>query len=447
MGSVAGHIEDTGSTSATGDTSTVMQQDAVDDTQTEQIEEEAEPVVEDAVEEENTEENDEADLSKDSKKEEIIVDVPEMKTEIEELKTDENTVANSMMEVHFLDVGQGDCTLIICDGEAMLIDAGDNDKGTKVQLYLKKHGVEKLKYVIGTHPDSDHIGGLDVILYKYDCGTVIMPDKSADSNTYRDVIDTLKYKNYSITYPVVGKEYLLGNAKFVILGPRTIYGDDNNCSVALKLYHGDNTFLFTGDAEEEAENDYLYSGNDIKSTVLKVGHHGSKSSTGSSFLKAVAPAYAVISCGMNNEYGHPHASTLNSLRQQNCKVFRTDEQGSIVATSDGKSITWNCSPSETWQAGEPKGTVASQSNGSLNTAPAADTTPAAVVAPVVVPPVEAAIPPTPGVAYILNTNTKKFHYPTCSSVGEMKEKNKQESSESRDAIIARGFVPCKRCNP
>lgn len=260
--------------------------------------------------------------------------------------------ALSEMTVHFIDVGQGDCTLIVCDGEAMLIDAGNNDKGTAVQLYLTKQGIDSLKYVIGTHPDADHIGGLDVVLYKFDCETVILPDKSSDTATYRDVVDVMEEKGYRNTLPVVGNAYALGSAVFTIVGPAGSYDDSNNCSVALLLEHGENAFLFTGDAESEAEEDMLESGISLNADVYQVGHHGSSSSSTEAFLDAVTPEYAVISCGAGNSYGHPHAETLNHLRERGVQVFRTDEQGTITVTSDGSRLVWNCSPSETWQSGD-----------------------------------------------------------------------------------------------
>lgn len=250
------------------------------------------------------------------------------------------------MEVHFIDVGQGDSTLIVCGGEAMLIDAGDNSMGTTVQRYLTEQNVEKLKYVIGTHPDADHIGGLDVILYKFECETIIMPDRKSEYASYRDVIDVMENKNYEITYPQIGAEYALGDATFTILGPDCDYPDDNNCSVILRLTHGANSFLFTGDAEAEAEQALLDSGADISAAVLKVGHHGSSTSTGREFLDEVSPRYAVISCGAGNDYGHPHRETLKKLRDIDCQIFRTDEQGSIVAYSDEAGLTWSCEPWE-----------------------------------------------------------------------------------------------------
>lgn len=255
------------------------------------------------------------------------------------------------LEVHFIDVGQGDSTLIICDGEAMLIDAGDNDKGTLVQSYLLANDVDSLRYMIGTHPDADHIGGMDVILYKFDCDTVIMPDVSKDTATYRDVIDTMEQKGYKNTLPVVGDTYTLGSAVFTILSPSRTYSDVNNSSVAILLTYGDTRFLFTGDAKEEAEEDILDTGISVQADVYKAGHHGSSTSSSEGFLQAVNPAYCVISCGEDNSYGHPHSEVLNSLRAMDIQVFRTDEQGSIIATSDGESITFSCSPSESWQSG------------------------------------------------------------------------------------------------
>lgn len=330
-----------------------------------------------------------------------------------------NTAApqDSELTVHFLDVGQGDSTLIVCDDEAMLIDAGDNDQGTAVQSYLTKQGVERLKYVIGTHPDADHIGGLDVILYKFECDTVMMPEWESDTATYRDVIDAMSWRGYHNTPPAVGDTYTLGEAEFTVVSPAGPYDGDNDYSVAIVLRHGSNSFLFTGDAEEEAEDDIVNCGVDIDVDVYKAGHHGSSTSSGQKLLQAATPEYAVISCGEGNSYGHPHSETLNSLRAMGVKVYRTDEQGTITVTSDGSGLVWNCSPSGTWQAGE--GTADSQ---------AGERT-------------------VDSQAYILNTNTRKFHRADCSSVQQMAKKNKKKSSESRDVIIGWGYEPCKRCNP
>lgn len=268
----------------------------------------------------------------------------------------EKKEAAGELEVHFLDVGQGDATLIACDGHYMLIDAGNNDKGTLVQSYLEQQGVETLDYVIGTHPDADHIGGLDVILYKFDCGTVILPEVENDTRTYEDVIRVLEEKDYPVTAPVVGDTYTLGGASFTIIAPNGDYGDDlNDWSVGILLQNGENRFLFTGDAGEQAEQDILANGIDISADVYKASHHGSNTASSEAFIQAVSPEYAVISVGEGNQYGHPHAEVLNRFREAGIEVFRTDEQGTIVAASDGTDITWNTASSGSWQAGEAQG--------------------------------------------------------------------------------------------
>lgn len=267
------------------------------------------------------------------------------------------------LTVHYIDVGQGDATLIECNEQYMLIDAGNNDKGTMVQNYLVKQGVETLDYVIGTHPDADHIGGLDVAIYKFDCETIILPDVEKDTKTYEDVISAITTKGYEITTPVVGDTYSLGSAEFTIIAPNDTYTSNaNDNSVGILLQNGENRFLFTGDAEEDAEADIVNNGINLSADVYKVAHHGSKTATTDAFFAEVNPSYAVISVGEDNAYGHPAAEVLNKLRASGVEVFRTDEQGTIVAISDGETITWNCSPSESWQAGEAKGSAKAEND-------------------------------------------------------------------------------------
>ena len=262
----------------------------------------------------------------------------------------------STLEVHFLDVGQGDATLIRCGEAAMLIDAGNNSWGDDVRDYLEYQGIGDLDYVIGTHPDADHIGGLDVVMEAFDCGTVIMPDYEKDTQTYTDVTDVMEERGYELTLPQVGTVYELGEAAFTIVAPNGEYGDNaNDYSVGILLEHGENRFLCTGDALEGAENDMLGSGIDLSADVFKAAHHGSSTANTEAFLEQVNPEYVVISSGEGNSYGHPHAEVLNRLREMGIKVFRTDEEGTITATSDGSSITFNVPPSESWKAGEPAG--------------------------------------------------------------------------------------------
>lgn len=258
------------------------------------------------------------------------------------------------LEIHFVDVNQGDCTIIKVGDNAMIIDAGNNGYGTTVKMYLQSIGVEKLDYVIGTHPDADHIGGLDVVIYNFECGMVFMPDCEKDTKTYDDVIQTCKNKNYKITSPVVGEEYMLGDASFEIIAPLHYDYDDNynDCSIAIRMEYGNNSFLFTGDCEEAAEEDLIESGVNLDADLFKLGHHGSNTANTEAFLNEVSPIYCVVSCGEGNSYGHPHAEVLNNLRSMGIKLFRTDEQGTVVAYSDGVNITFNMSPSESWQVGE-----------------------------------------------------------------------------------------------
>ena len=230
---------------------------------------------------------------------------------------------------------------------------GNNSWGDDVRDYLEYQGVEDLDYVIGTHPDADHIGGLDVVMEAFDCGTVIMPDYEKETKTYEEVIDVMNQKGLELTLPQVGTVYELGEAAFTIVAPQGDYGDNaNDYSVGILLEHGENRFLFTGDAEEDSEADMLNSGIDLSADVFKAAHHGSRTEA---FLERVDPGYVVISCGEGNSYGHPHAEVLNRLREMGIKVFRTDEEGTITATSDGSSITFNVPPSESWKAGEPAG--------------------------------------------------------------------------------------------
>lgn len=336
------------------------------------------------------------------------------------------SVGDEALEVHFFDVGQGDCTIITQGSHAMMIDAGDNDKGTAVQAYLNYLGISSLEYFIMTHPDADHIGGADVVLYKFDCDTILMPDKEVDTRTYDDVIQAMKSKNYTAIHPQIGDSYSFGDASFTVLAPVRQYSDNNNNSIVIKMTHGENTFLFTGDAEEEAEMDILAEGLDVSADVLKAGHHGSSTSTSDDFLEAVSPEYAVISCGEDNKYGHPHAETMNKFRQTGVTVYRTDEQGTVIAISDGSAITWNESPSDSWMTGEPTGHSSGnflEASTPSGTAGASETT------------------------YILNTNTMKFHLPDCSSAKDIADGNREESSRSREELINEGYDPCGRCNP
>ncbi|MCI8485144.1 MAG: MBL fold metallo-hydrolase [Lachnospiraceae bacterium] len=338
------------------------------------------------------------------------------------------------LEVHFIDVGQGDATLIRQGKHAMLIDGGDNDQGTTIQSYLQYQGIEKLDYVIGTHPDSDHVGGLDVVMYKFSWDQVILPDLEKDTKTYQDVLKVIRDKGKKITYPVVGDTYMLGSAEFTVTAPvEKDYGDNwNDYSVGILLEFGENRFLFTGDAEEDAEQDMLEEGIELSADVWKAAHHGSDTANTMTFLEKVNPDSVVISCGEGNSYGHPRAGAMNRFRSIGAQVYRTDEQGTIVAVSDGKEITWNCSPSESWKAGEPQGEGKREKEPekeSLNIDKKQEKGDKAKS------------------EYVINGNSKKFHKTSCGSVEQMKEENRKYSSQSRQELLDQGYEPCGRCNP
>lgn len=257
------------------------------------------------------------------------------------LQTPTALPSGSILKVTAIDVGQADSILITTGSDAMLIDAGTNDAADTVVNYIKGQGITKLDYVIGTHPHEDHIGGMDAVINTFDIGKVILPDAQSNTVTFNDVLKAISNKGLKITRPVPGTTYTLGNASFTILAPNSSkYSDLNNYSVVIKLVFGNTSFLLTGDAQALSEKEILAKGFDVKADCLKVGHHGSDTSTSDDFLKAVDPKYAVISVGKDNDYGHPAPETIQKLKDAGVKIYRTDEMGTIVATSDGSSITF-----------------------------------------------------------------------------------------------------------
>lgn len=378
---------------------------------------------------------------------------------------DPDGYSQEALEVHYIDVGQGSATLIKSGDHAMLIDAGDSDQGTKLQLYLTKQGVEDLDYLVLTHPDADHIGGAPVIMTKFNIGQVFLSDYEKDNKTIQKVNDAMQYKNLTAAEYKAGDAFTLGSATFTILGPGKTYSDSNNASVVIMLQNGSNRFLFTGDCEAEAEADLIASGEDLSADVYLAGHHGSDTASSQAFMDAVSPTYAVISCGEGNSYGHPHAEVLNRFRSMGIQVFRTDEQGSIVAESDGTQITWNCAPSESWQTGErtenAQNAVTDQAyaqepemqqpaeengaaqqtaeeNGAATQQADAVTLPAQEQRPVVVDETSAG-------NYIGNRNNGKLHKSSCSYLP--KPQNQVPFATREEAVAAGYDDPCKRCNP
>lgn len=246
------------------------------------------------------------------------------------------------LKVHFIDVGQADSILIQQGNNAMLIDAGNNEDSETVKNYIANQGITKLDYVVGTHPHEDHIGGLDYVINNFQIGKIYMPKITSNTKTFEDVVTAIKNKGMQVTASVPGDSFKLGEADCKILAPNSAsYEDLNNYSIVIKVTYKNNSFMFTGDAEAISETEILNKGFDVKADVLKVGHHGSSSSTSDEFLKKVNPKYAVISAGKDNDYGHPHKETMKRLKDSGITVYRTDEAGTIICTSDGNNISFN----------------------------------------------------------------------------------------------------------
>lgn len=246
---------------------------------------------------------------------------------------------NSNFEVHFIDVGQADSALIECDGKTMMIDGGNVADSNVVAAYLKKEDVTELNYVVCSHAHEDHVGGLSGALSVTKADNIYAPKTEANTKAYKNFKKKAEEQNVEIKHPNVGDEIQLGSSTVEFLGPVDENGKDlNSTSIVLKITYGNTSFLFTGDAESDEEEEILNSGADLKSMVLKVGHHGSRTSTSYPFLREVMPQYAVISVEKGNSYGHPNEETLSKLSDAGVEVYRTDESGDIVMTSDGNSI-------------------------------------------------------------------------------------------------------------
>ncbi len=326
---------------------------------------------------------------------------------------------SSGFEVYFLDVGQADAAFVRCDGHTMLIDGGNVADSSLIYAFLKDQGADYLDYMIATHAHEDHVGGLAGALNYAAVGKAYCSVTSYDSKAFGNAVKYLGNQGKAFSVPSPGDSFLLGSARVTFLGPIRSSGDHNNMSLVLRIVYGNTAFLFTGDAEREEEQDILDAGFSLQSTVLKVGHHGSDSSSGYPFLRAVMPRYSVISVGTGNSYGHPAEGTLSRLRDAGTTVYRTDLQGQIHCVSDGTNVYFDV------ERNKDADTLVSGDGDTVQ--PTAD----------------------PGGIgdYVLNTSTKRFHYPWCTSAGKISAANRMEFTGSRYDLIEAGYVPCKSCNP
>ena len=313
------------------------------------------------------------------------------------------------LQVHFIDVGQADAALVECDGHYMLIDGGNVEDSSIMYTYLKKNGITHLDYVIGTHAHEDHIGGLAGALNYATVDTVYCPTTEYDSEAFRNFVKAANNRGAEITVPDQEMTFSLGGASAAILAVNAAE-DTNNTSIVLRLVYGSTSFLFMADAEHPVEQMLVDRyGDSLASTVLKVGHHGSSTSTSYGFLWHVMPQYAVISVGEGNTYGHPEDAVLSRLEDAQIPIYRTDWQGDIIASSDGKRVSFTVSRNDDVAPAEP--TQGSQ------------------------------------FSYILNTNSHKFHDPHCGAVEDMNPKNKREYTGTREELIEQGYDPCGLCKP
>ena len=328
-----------------------------------------------------------------------------------------------LMRVHFIDVGQGDCSFIeLGNGHTMLIDAGNNENGDEIVDYIEDLQYSDIDYVLATHPHEDHIGGMAEIIENFDIDIFYMPWAVSTSYTYENMLDTLSEKRVEVHKAELGRTILSsGPIEITVLSPEedAEYSDLNDASAVVRLQYGETVFLFTGDAGEMIEEDLCNF--NIDSDVLKVGHHGSETSSSEAFIQKVSPEIAVISCGENNSYGHPDEITLDTLKKYDVDIYRTDESGTIIVTADqNKKISVEKKASPIKEKAPPT-TISEEKEEEIT---------------------ESAVADAPHGNYIVyrTATGKKFHRDGCSY---LKSKYEITIEEAR----RRGLTPCSRCKP
>lgn len=334
------------------------------------------------------------------------------------------------MAVHFLDVGQGLSILVQSEGQTLLYDGGDRSASSFVVSYLKEQKIKNIDYLISSHYDEDHLSGLVGCMKAFSVSSVIGADYIHNSKLYQSFMDSVSSKGLEVQHPEVGTTFNFGAGTFTILAPSYIGNDSNENSVAIKVTNGENSFIFTGDAEFDSEADMVNSGLNLDCDVLSVGHHGSASSTSWDFLAATVPEYAVISCGAGNQYDHPDKDTMDKLSDMEINVFRTDKQGTIVGVSNGTDITWNQRPCNDYTPGNPNdaGTTASGSEEASYAESLEDAQDF---------PVEES---TGTPAWLSATGSKYHSIPDCGTMNPDKA-----FQTTREEAEATGYEACKKC--
>ncbi len=327
-------------------------------------------------------------------------------------------IGEGQLEVHFIDVGQGDSILIKNGQQAMLIDTGTRNNCVRLKRYLDKQGVKKYEYLIGTNPSKDHIGGMSELLGNYEFNWMILPQIEGLNQTYKDLQMKLLARYVKPILAQPGQSYPLGDACFTLLAPNnSAYEDLVDYSIVIKLEYGETSFLLCSDAGETSEQEMMDMEFDLAANLIKLGRHGSSSSSSDQFLQAVNPDYAVISVGKDNPYGHPHMATMLKLKENNIPVYRTDEQGTLVVKSDGKNISFEVEPGTyTW----PEMTLSEAAAEGQEEVLTPENLPEKVW---------------------INEDSNKYHRADCRFLEERRVDISEEEAQER------GYEPCQLCQP